>query len=166
MRLKDDDFAPVRPVFLQCLERGLNFSGMVPVIVNDRNPVFFSFHLQSALNPIHGFQGFFNMIEGNIQFHCHGNAGGGIIYVVDSGKIELNFSQLLPVMIYAEFALLIFKFDIPDLIIRLGIHAVGGIAFFYPRNNILDCLIIQTEYGQTVKRNAIQKLQKNVFDFI
>ena len=166
MRLKDDDFAPIRPVFFQGLERGLNFSGMMPVIVNDCNPVFFSFNLQSALNSICSFQGFFNMMEGNVQFHGYGNAGGGIIHVVNSGKVELYFTQLLAVMVHAESALLIFEFDISDLEIRLGIHAVSGIALFYPGDDVLDCLIVQTKYGQTVKWNTIQKLQKNVFYFI
>ena len=64
--LKYDHLAPIRPVFFNRLQSDLDLSGMMPVVIDDGDPVGLAFDFQTALNPFNGFQRPFNLIKGNV----------------------------------------------------------------------------------------------------
>ena len=157
MGLKNDHFAPVRPILRQGIQGDFDFRGMMTVIIDDGNAVCFTFDFQTSLNALYGLQGGFDDIKRNVDFHSHGDAGRSIIDTVNAGKIQIYITQPLASVINVEPAFLRFKFDVSDLKICLGTHTIGRIALFYPGNKILDRLIIQTEDCQTIKRDSVQK---------
>ena len=158
MRLKYDHLAPARPVFFNSLQGDLDLRRMVTVVVDDRDVIDFAFHFQSALNPFDILQSRSYLVKTHIELHTHGNTGSGIVDIMHSGQIQIDRAHLLAVAINFKTAFALTELHVPDLKIRLGAHAVRGVAFFELGYQFLDGLVVQAQHRQAVKRYAIQKV--------
>ena len=117
--LKHHDFTTIRPAFFDGFQGGFNFSRMMTVIVHHCNCVHITFDFESALNPFKGFQGGLDGCKRHIQLDANGNAGGGIVDVVNTRQIQRYIAEFLAFFVNTEMAAPFFKCHIPDLEIGL-----------------------------------------------
>jgi hypothetical protein len=93
MGLKDD----VNP-FIAALagggQRSANFGGMVPVIVNDRDPVRLSAKLKPPVHSPEACKGVANVVWTQIQSHSDCDGSSGIAHVVNAGNLKLELAQV------------------------------------------------------------------------
>ena len=146
MRLKHHHFSSIRPGILKCLECGLDFGGVVSIIIHHGNAVLLAFDFQSPLDTFGLFKGSLDDGKGDIQFEPDGNTRQGIGDTVVARQVEIYLPKFLTPKIDIKATFQSLKTNISGLYICLRVHAIGDKPFFDDGNEFLYMLVVQTEY--------------------
>src|SRR5579872_177264 len=97
MRLKNhmDTFVSTLP---RSVEGGLDFRGMVPIIVDHGYAIGFAAHLEAAIDAAKIFETRTDLVRRNLQRDAHGNGCRGVQYVVPSRSIDSELTQRIGTM--------------------------------------------------------------------
>ncbi len=164
VRLKDHHLAPVGPALFQGLQGGFHLCRVMAVVIYHRSALYFAFDFQAPLNPLGGFQGFFDGSETDSQFQTHRDGGHGIVDIVNARHVQADITQVPAMVVQVETTLQPIEVDIFSLQVCLAAEPVGRVPVFNVRDNILDGLVIQTEYRQPIKWDAVDKIQEDGLD--
>ena len=88
MRLEHRYNPPVRPAFPCGLQGGFNLRRVMAVIVNNGNPLFFTFNFQPPLNTFRSLERRFYNVKGYIEFDAYSDACQGIVNIMNTWKIQ------------------------------------------------------------------------------
>src|SRR5438552_1782177 len=85
-----------------CSQRGANFRGMMPVIINHCHSARLPANLKTAIYTAKIFEGLLDMRHGNIQPDSHGNSSRRVQHIVEAGHVQMKFTEITPAISNSE----------------------------------------------------------------
>src|SRR5690349_5816436 len=146
-------------------KRGANFRRMMAVIVNNGDVVHHSFDVEAAADAGKFCQAFANQVGSDVEVKGHGSCGGGVAYVVHSGRMrEVEEAKIVAFVGEAEFALQTFELHVTDGQIGLAGGSVSDDGSLDAGDDGLDVGLVNAKNGGTIKWNAIDELNEGVLN--
>src|SRR3990170_932185 len=147
-------------------ERGPDLRRVMAVIVDNRDPVDLALDLEAALHAAETPERRTDYLDVDIELSRHGDCGETVIDIVHPGDGKLEPAEVPAVVRDLEPRAERSERNVLRLIVGLGTHAVRQIPLLNKRDERLNMLFVEAEYGDAVERDLVDEHEERILDLV